>query len=121
VGRKWLADKNPMFLMAAIKLANNCSDFFSPTMLDKRIVETLTPLEWWKECQNCNLPQGLVKLTETLFNLPASSASIERSFSTLGNILTKKRNRLGIEKAEKLCYIYQTRKMYNIKRRCTRK
>ena len=39
---------------------------------------------------------------EQLSSLPASSASVERVFSTFGYVHTKLRNRLGNEKTEKL-------------------
>ncbi len=39
--------------------------------------------------------------------LPSSSASIERLFSELGNIVTVKRNRLSVENIEACLYIRQ--------------
>ena len=39
---------------------------------------------------------------EQLSSLPASSASVERVFSTFGYVHTKLRNRLGNDKTEKL-------------------
>lgn len=42
-----------------------------------------------------------------LHQCPASSAGIERWFSTVGFIWSKVRNRLGVEKAKKLATIYR--------------
>jgi hypothetical protein len=42
-----------------------------------------------------------------LHSSPASSASIERWFSTVGFIWSKTRNRLGVEKAKKLSAIFK--------------
>ena len=49
------------------------------------------------------LPEHVTSFILKLMILPASTSALERCFSTLGNIITKKRNRLGILKAEKLC------------------
>jgi hypothetical protein len=54
-----------------------------------------------------------------LMKLPSSSGSLERCFSTLNNIMTEKRNRLGVQKAAKLCSVYQT--LNNISNNCQRK
>ena len=42
------------------------------------------------------------KFMQEMSSLPASSASVERIFSTFGQIHTKLRNRLGTEKIAKL-------------------
>ena len=38
-------------------------------------------------------------------SIPPFSASSERLFSSAGDIISKERNRLGIEKAEKLLFV----------------
>ena len=42
-----------------------------------------------------------------LHTAPASSAALERIFSSLGIIQTRLRNRLGIDKAQKLVFCYR--------------
>lgn len=57
---------------------------------------------WWNGfCSS----SPLSKVATRILNLPASSASCERTFSTFGNIHTAKRNRLSNERAGKLVYV----------------
>ena len=49
---------------------------------------------------------GIVDLATNLMILPSSTGGLERSFSVLGRIMTSIRNRLGVDKASKLCFIY---------------
>jgi hypothetical protein len=46
-----------------------------------------------------------------LFECPTSSISYERAFSIINLIYTKFRNRLTIERVDKLCYIHIDRKI----------
>lgn len=52
----------------------------------------------------------ITKIALRVLNLPATSASCERNFKTYANIKTKKRNRLTIERTNKLAFI-----KYNLK------
>jgi hypothetical protein len=49
----------------------------------------------------------VVQIFETIANLVAS----ERAFSAIGLIVTKLRNRLGLEKADKLIFIYMNQRV----------
>ncbi|EKM56581.1 uncharacterized protein PHACADRAFT_207792 [Phanerochaete carnosa HHB-10118-sp] len=54
------------------------------------------PLSAWKSCQHPHLPmRPLYRLARRILSVCANSASCERLFSTLGNILTKLRNCMG--------------------------
>ena len=73
------------------------------------------PAHWWKILHDKNSRGGAYSMpkvfTETMIKLhscPASSASIERWFSTVGFVWSKERNRLGSEKAMKLAQVYRT-------------
>jgi hAT family protein len=66
------------------------------------------PADWWLAMNNSSLKEKNLDTIITLMKLPASTGSLERAFSVLNNIMTDKRNRLGIQKASKLCCIYQT-------------
>lgn len=79
---------------------------FHKTFLVQSVRESYEPIEWWENALTEPLPPRFHQLIRKLFNLPAGSGGIERSFSTLGNIMTKQRNRLSIEKASKLCTIH---------------
>lgn len=96
-----------MFVVTAAQLTNMDLNVFSETMLMEQITKAMNPIEWWKSANTEKLPVGFQDFTLTLFILPSSTGSLERSFSTLGNILTHKRNRLGITKASQLCTINQ--------------
>lgn len=107
LGRKYLANLSPLFLVTATKLANRDASTFSETMLREDITKAMHPIDWWKSADPDKLPLGFQDFVIKLFVLPSSTGSLERNFSTLGNILTKKRNRLGIGKASKLCVVHQ--------------
>lgn len=63
------------------------------------------PLKFWQENQD-KFPI-LSKLAKMNLGIPASQASTERSFSTAGNICTKKRNCLSPEHVERLTIFHQ--------------
>ena len=50
---------------------------------------------------------GFLELMQALHSCPASSAGIERWFSTVGFVWSEVRNRLGVEKAKKLSFCYR--------------
>ena len=50
---------------------------------------------------------GFIDLMRALHSCPASSAGIERWFSTIGFVWSEVRNRLGVEKAKKLSFCYR--------------
>ena len=57
--------------------------------------------------KKCKLPEGSMDLMLTLHMTSASVACIERIFSTFGLVMTKLRNRLGMDKAKKLVFCYR--------------
>ena len=65
-------------------------------------------LEWWRTHEN-TLPI-LSQIAKQVLTIPASSAKSERVFSTGGNIVTKKRNRLNPELVETLILIKENDK-----------
>lgn len=71
---------------------------------------SLSGAQWWEHMGvllGTKLPIGFSKLASELMLLPASTSPMERCFSTMGSIMTETRNRIGIEKASKLCMIYR--------------
>ena len=54
------------------------------------------------------LPPQFTELMVKIHSCPASSASIERWFSTIGFVWSKERNRLGEERAMKLAQVYRS-------------
>lgn len=62
------------------------------------------PTVWWKTFFGHT---ELGNMAEKILTTPLTSAATERSFSTFGNIHTKKRNRLTTERAGKITFIAQ--------------
>jgi hypothetical protein len=64
------------------------------------------PISFWKcyfgHLNHDELTQLAVRILETVANLVA----LERAFSAMNFIVTKLQNRLGVEKADKLIFIY---------------
>lgn len=70
------------------------------------VVQKLKPIMWWKSL-NIGISPEMMKFTMQLFSAVASSASLERIFSTYGYVHSKVRNRLGNEKAAKLVTVFK--------------
>ena len=64
-------------------------------------------LKWWKSHEKV-LP-NLSKVAKKELTVPASSAKSEKVFSTGGNFVTKKRNRLGVKKVEELIVVKENK------------
>ena len=62
------------------------------------------PLEWWKSRQS-QYPL-MSQLVRKYWSLTATSVRSEEPFSTAGNVLTKKRNRLLPENVDKLVFLH---------------
>lgn len=71
--------------------------------INEQMTEKLHPLEWWNMFYEKTKLAQLAALK--ILSIPVTSAAVERSFSTFGNIHSKKRNRLSTKRAAKLTYI----------------
>ncbi|KAI6649837.1 Transposase [Oopsacas minuta] len=87
-------------------------DPFKSYMFSDDVVDNITPACWWASMHG-TLGKDITKVAEQLLTAIASSAGIERIFSTFGYIHSKTRNRLGIEKAAKLVFVYRILNMKN--------
>ncbi|GAB0091238.1 hypothetical protein DMENIID0001_060560 [Sergentomyia squamirostris] len=68
--------------------------------------DQMDAISWWKFwASSKSLTNGLGFIAIRLLEAPATSASVERSFSMQGAIHTKTRNRLVDKRIEKLLYI----------------
>ena len=65
---------------------------------------SVAPLTWWRAA---NPPVTVMNLVASLLTAINSSASIERVLSTFGLVHSKVRNKLGVDKAGKLVFIYR--------------
>ena len=63
------------------------------------------PLLWWKKRES-QYPL-MVKLVRKYFSIPATSVRSEEIFSTAGNVLTGKRNRLLPENVNRLVFLHE--------------
>lgn len=73
-------------------------------------VNLMEPLVWWNGL--CSF-STLSVLATSILSAPTTSAATERSFSTYGNIHTKKRNKLTCDRAGKITYISHNWKLLN--------
>ena len=64
------------------------------------------PLDEWRRGA-VHLSPWLGVLARRVLAIPATSASPERLFSTVGNVMTKKRSRLTCDNMEELVYLHE--------------
>jgi hAT family C-terminal dimerisation region len=107
MGNDFLASRNPLYLCSAASLHQNDHEVFPKSYLKAEVCSSMNPCHWWScVSSQVRLPVGLVNVAKQLMCLPSSTAGIERNFSVMGKILSKSRNRVGVEKSSKLCYVY---------------
>lgn len=99
-----LAATNESFVPIVMKYQAKAAPFNSYRFITTAVNE-VDPLSWWKliPVSNAEFTSWVTQLM-TAVN---SSASIERVFSTFGLVHSRIRNRLGIEKAGKLVFIFR--------------
>lgn len=100
--------KYPALLPLIIKFNAKSTPFHEP-YFDSDITSCVTPYEWWKsqkeEIDTFN--NTLFSNIEQLLTAQATSASVERVFSSFGLVHSKLRNRLGTDKAAKLVFLFK--------------
>jgi hypothetical protein len=69
------------------------------------------PVRYWKCYLGSRDHNELAHLAVRMFKTIANSVASERAFSAMGLIVTKLRNRLGPDKANKLIYIYMNQRV----------
>ena len=95
-----------MKYQAAIQADNNMFPF-GKHMFKESATDNVSPLVWW-ECIAKSINPKTLNLVEQLHTAIASSAGLERLFSTFGLVHSKIRNRLGVEKSAKLVAVFKT-------------
>lgn len=108
----WLANHHPEYLPGVLAFKIKDPDYYPASMMHESVIEKFTSQKWWqimaKKCEkNSKFPPGFGEFFFSLHSAPASSASIERFFSTFGLVWSKLRNRLGIDRATKLVKVYR--------------
>ena len=97
----WL---NPSFIATFISFQAKAAPF--PGTYFSEEATSISPNTWWQGVVACGVDPSFTDLAR-LMSSPASSASIERVFSTFSLIHNKIRNRLGVQKASKLVFCYR--------------
>jgi hypothetical protein len=98
-----------------ILLSHCSSDHVFPSYLYEASLKKMQPIIWWK---SVNLEDSRsfdwtlcrpmwMKICEQLLSACATTATVERTFSTFGLVQSKLRNSLGIEKAAKLTFMFK--------------
>ena len=105
-GYRYIESKSSTFLLNMANFQGKNEDCFHRQYFSEEMRFGLDPLLWWQQASKFKITEDFMLLLKKLFALPASTGGIERSFSTLGNIMSKKRNRLDVEKAGKLCTVH---------------
>ena len=82
---------------------NDPKEELSRYMLEKNIPANENPLNWWR--RNRDIYPLMSKLALKYLSIQATSTAAERSFSLLGNILTKKRLSLSDQNVNILTYL----------------
>lgn len=105
-GAEWLSKINEDFLPPLLGFSIGDEQMYPKSLMTPKATETFSPSKWWKLVKTkTEKSPGLVTSEFCTFmielsSLPASSASVERIFSTFGHVHTKIRNRLGNDKTE---------------------
>lgn len=106
-----LAETNyPTLLPIITNLRTKCPPFNKSYLFSESMLKKTSTTSWWKsvQCQNQTTidDEDLTKIL-ALLNAAASSASVERVFSTFGLVHSQIRNKLGVEKGGKLVFLYK--------------
>lgn len=99
----WLAERNQEFIECAVLFEAQATPY--PGYMFK--ATNLHPVIWWTSLKRTSLSPAFIDLMIALHTATASSASIERVFSTFSLIHSKLRNRLGVKRAAKLVFCFR--------------
>lgn len=92
-----------------VKFQSKISSPFQESLFENEVTSQVTAYEWWKSQKNDidKYNDKVFLIIEQLLTAQASSASVERIFSSFGLVHSKLRNRLGTEKASKLVFLFK--------------
>lgn len=82
---------------------------FQESLFSESVVSQVYVYEWWKSQKNTigKFNPNVFPIIEQLLTAQASSASVERMFSSFGLVHSKLRNKLGTKKASKLVFLFK--------------
>lgn len=114
VAISWMQSWEPEFVPYILSFRIKDYDTYQRSMFLPSVLESFSAYKWWKLVKNktdsMSKMNNFCSFMMKLHSIPSSSAGLERIFSSFGHIWTKLRNKLGINKVEKLVKIY---KYYN--------
>ena len=103
-----LADEEfPTLLPIVVQLKGKSEPFNKKYLFNETLLKTVTPSSWWDSLKR-KISDEVLRVIKGFLTASASSASVERIFSRFGLVHSKLRNRLGVEKAAKLVFLYKT-------------
>lgn len=102
---EYLENYHPTVMPEVIKYRAKVSPF-KEYLFSKHALEDVKPLTWWLALED-NVSVQILDLVKQLHSAVASSAGIERLFSSFGLVHSKIRNKLGTEKAAKLVSVFR--------------
>ena len=99
----------PDLVPTLLNLRARAKPFNLNYLLSDLILKEVSCSSWWKtvDPSKAYLPDKTVDLIWSLQTAVTSNASIERVFNSFGLAYSKLRNRLGVEKAGKLVFLYK--------------
>lgn len=98
------AEEEGSEMAVALNLYLARSSPFRPALF----VEGVEPIAWWKAGLVSGFPKCLCELALRFASSLASTASLERIFSTMGHVYGRRRTHLGVEKAGKLSFLFRS-------------
>jgi len=110
-GLNWLSNRSSFYIVFATEIGDSTSEYFFQSFQQESVMKKLEAVKWWKKAPTSAVSRGMIDLATTIVGLPASTGALERCFSTMGNIMSFKRNKLAVEKAGKLCTISNSLKV----------
>ena len=109
----FLGEECPKLIPIIMKFRSRASPFDKSYLFAPMTVKNILPYTWWLNIDTSGgagegeLDRNTRDLIANLHRSVASSASVERMFSTFGFVHSAVRNRLGIEKAGKLVFLFR--------------
>ena len=106
---EWVSVKNVEWLIPVMSFKIRDASIFPKSMFAESVVNHFSFSKWWTvlEGHSSGHVKEFCSFMVSLANCPASSAGIERIFSTCGLVWSKLRNSLGLEKAKKLVKVHR--------------
>jgi hypothetical protein len=113
----WLEREHPKWLIPLMSYKLKDPKIFPQSMFNDDVIKKFSGAQWWKLVEmRASSDEDMKEFCQFIIGLnkcPASSASLERVFSTCGLVWSKLRNRLGLEKTVKLVKIHRHLRLTN--------